>query len=160
MRRMSRRFSVLLCLLALPLFAAATDSKVEGKFIVGGADAQLKHVRAKRVKLDEKGKQGYAVLLSAQPATDDILAWRTKDPSERGSFICVLFEQNGAIWVADLAHVKAKSGRFGVVTEVQKVAFEVNDNRLSAHIKTDGEQVFTEDRYTVDLSFAAPLEDK
>jgi hypothetical protein len=154
---MRYRISIAL-LLALPLLAATTDSKVDGKFIVGSADAQLKHVRAKRVKLDEKGKQGYAVLLSAQPATGDILEWRTKEPSERGSFIVVLFESNGAIWVADLAHVKAKSGRFGVVTELQKVAFDVKNNQLAAHVKTDGEQVFTDDHYNVDLSFSAPLE--
>jgi hypothetical protein len=40
----------------------------------------------------------------------------------------------------------------------QKVAFDVRDNRLTAHIKTDGEQVFTDDHYNVDLSFSAPLE--
>jgi len=54
--------------------------------------------------------------------------------------------------------VKAKSGRFGVVTELQKVAFDVKDNRLTAHVKTDGEQVFTDDHYNVDLNFSAPLE--
>jgi len=153
-----RFFIALILILALPLFAATTDSKVDGKFIVGGADARLKHVRAKRVKLDQKGKQGYAVLLSAQPATGDILEWRTKEPSERGSFVVVLFESNGAVWVADLAHVKAKSGRFGVVTELQKVAFDVKDNRLTAHVKTDGEQVFTDDHFNVDLTFSGPLE--
>ena len=145
-------------ILALPLLAAATDSKVEGKFIVGGTDAQLKHVRAKRVKLDEKGKQGYAVLLSARPSTGDILEWRTKEPSERGSFIVALFEANGAVWVAELGHIKARSGRFGVVTELQTVSFNVRDDGLMVHVKTDGDQLFTQDTYNVDLTFATPLE--
>src|SRR5262249_49795589 len=145
-------------ILAFPLLAATTDSKVEGKFVVGGMDAQLKYARAQRVKLDEKGKQGYAVLLSAKPATGDILAWRTAEPSERGSFICILFEANGAVWVAELGHVKAKSGRSGVVTELQKLSFDVKDNRLAAHVSTNGDQFFTQDHYNVDLTFAAPLE--
>jgi hypothetical protein len=155
---LSRRITIITLLLTLPLLAATSDTKVEGKFVVGGTDARLKYVRAQRVKLDEKGKQGYAVLLSAQPVTGDVEGWRTKEPSERGSFIVVLFETNGAVWVTELAHVKAKSGRFGVTTEVQKVAFDVHDNRIAAHIKTDGEQVFTDDHYEVDLTFAAPLE--
>ena len=150
-----------LFLATLPLFAATnTESKVEGKFIVGGTDAQLHYVRAKHVKLDEKGKQGYEVLLSARPSAGNIDEWRTKEPSERGSFIVVLFEANGAIWVADLGHVKAKSGRFGILTELQKTAFEVRDNRISAHITTNGDQVFTEDHYQIDLTFSAPLEEK
>src|SRR5262245_8321199 len=157
---MKSNLIVTVLIFALPLLAATPDSKVEGKFVVAGADAQLKYVRARRVKLDEKGKQGYAVLLSARPATGDIETWRTAEPSERGSFIVVLFEANGAVWVAELGHAKAKSGRFGVVTELQKVTFEVRDNRINGQVKTDGEQVFTEDHYTVDLSFTAPLEEK
>jgi hypothetical protein len=145
-------------LLTLPLLAATSESKVDGKFIVAGTDAQLKYARAKRARLDDKGKQGYAVLLSAQPATGDFLEWRTKEPSEKGSFICVLFEQNGAVWVADIAHVKAKSGRFGVVTELQKVAFEVRNGGIAAHITTNGDQLFTDDHYDIDLTFSAPLD--
>ena len=150
---------LVIALFAICLFAAAEPpAKVEGSFVVGGTDAQLKHVRAKRAKLDEKGRMGYAVLLSAQPAKGDIDAWRTAQPSERGSFIYVMFEPNGEIWVAELGHAKAKSGRFGVVTELQKVAFDVRDQRIKAHVKTDGEQTFTDDHYTVDLTFEAPVE--
>ena len=154
-----RAFAPLLVLLfaAMPLVAAG-EGKVTGSFIVGGADAQLQHVRAKPAKLDEKGLQGYAVLLSAKPATGDILAWQTADPSERGSFIFLLLEKNGNIWVAELGHVKAKSGRFGVVTELQKASFEVQNGRIVAHLRTDGEQVFTDDHYKVDLTFDVPLE--
>ena len=109
------------------------------------------------MKLDDKGKAGYAVLLSAKAATGDIMEWRTGEPSERGSFIFALFEANGDIWSVELGHVKAKSGRFGVVTEVRKVTFEVKDKHLAAHIRTDGEQTF-DDPYTVDLTFDAAVE--
>jgi hypothetical protein len=133
-------------------------SKVEGLFVVARTDAQLKYVRAARVKLDDKGKPGYAVLISARPATGNISTWQTADPKERGSFIFVLFEPNGAIWVAELGHAQAKGGRFGVVTEIQKVAFEVRDQRLAAHIRTAGEQTFSDNRYSVDLRLEAALE--
>jgi len=39
----------------------------------------------------------------------------------------VLFEANGSIWVAELGHVKAKSGRFGVMTELPKGCLDVHD---------------------------------
>jgi len=150
---------VVTLLVALPVPGAPPAAgKVEGTFMVAGADAQLKHVRAARVKLDEKGKVGYAVLISAKPATGDISRWRLEDPSERGSFVFALFETSGAVWVAHLAHAKAKSRNFGVVTELQKAAFEVRDQRLLAKIRTDGEQTFTDDRYSVDLRFEAAIE--
>jgi hypothetical protein len=137
---------------------ANETGKVDGSFVVGGTDAHLKYVRATRVKLDEKGKQGYAVLLSAQPATGDIMEWKTADPAKRGSFIHILFEKTGDVWVAEFGHAKAKTGRFGVVTELRKVKFEVTGQRLTGQVTTGGEQTFTDDRYTVDLKFDVPIE--
>ena len=140
------------------VMAAPAPGKVTGSFIIGGTDAHLKYVRAKQVKLDEKGHMGYAVLLSERPSTGDIEEWRTAEPAKSGNFVHVIFEPSGAIWVAELGHTKAKSGRFGVVTEIQKLAFEVKDQRIAAHIKTNGEQSFGDDHFTVDLTFDAPLE--
>jgi len=144
--------------LSLALVAATNPGKVSGTFIVAGTDAQLKHVRAKRVKLDDKGQMGYAVLMSAKPATGDIEAWRTADPQERGSYVHVIFDSKGEIWIAELGHVRAKTRPFGVMTEIRKVAFEVTGEQISGHIRTEGEQVFTDDHYSVDLTFQAPLE--
>jgi hypothetical protein len=140
--------------------AAQEPSKVEGTFILGGADAKLRHVRAIRAALDEKGKPGYAVLLSAQPATDDIRLWQTAEPAKRGSFIFLMLEPRGEVWVAELGHDKAKSGRFGVVTEVKVTGFEAKGNHLTAHLRTDGEQEFSGDHYSIDLQFDVALEDK
>jgi hypothetical protein len=162
---MSRRVSTSASVIFIATLAAspvpgatASAGKVEGSFVVAGKDAQLKHVRAKRVKLDEKGSTGYAVLLSARPATGDITRWELEDPTKSGSFVYVIFEKSGAVWVAHLAHAQAKSRNFGVVTELGKVAFEVRDQRLVAHVRTAGEQTFTDDRYSVDLRFEVPLE--
>lgn len=140
----------------LTLAQAPAAGTVEGKFAVNGIDAQLKHVRA--VKTPVEGKQGYSVLLSARPATGDIAPWRTGDPVKRGNFVFVIFENNGAIYVAELAHEKAANTRFGVVTEVKKQAFEVKNNRLVAHIKTQGEQSFLKDKFTMDIKFDVPIE--
>lgn len=132
--------------------------KVEGTFVVGGSDAQLKYVRAVRTKLDEKGKMGFAVLLSARNATGDISPWRTGEPSERGSFIFLILEPTGGVWVAELGHAAAKSGRFGVVSEVKTSGFHVQGDQLSVTIKTDGEQQFTADRYNINLKVDATIE--
>ena len=145
-------------LISAGVIAAPAPGKVAGSFVVGGTDAHLKYARAKQVKLDEKGRMGYAVLLSERPSTGDIEKWRTAEPAKSGNFVHVIFEPNGAIWVAELGHTKAKSGRFGVVTEIQKAAFDVKDQRIAAHIKTNGEQSFSDDHFTVDLTFDAPLE--
>lgn len=152
MRRMAAALVLLL------IAASSNPARVQGTFVIDHTDAQLKFARAKQVKLDEKGHMGYAVLLSAREAKGDIEQWRTADPKERGSFVHVIFDPKGEVWVAELGHVKAKTGRFGVVSEVKKVAFEVKDHRVIAHIKTDGEQVFTEDKYSLDLSFDVPIE--
>ena len=153
---------LLLSVMSLPATAAepqaATQGKIEGTFVVGGVDAGLKHVRAARVKLDEEGRTGYAALLSANPAEGDIARWQIGDPAEKGSFIYVVFEPNGAIWIAELGHAKAKTGRFGVVMEVKVESFKVTGDRISAHIRTVGEQEFTQDKYQLDLTFEAPLE--
>lgn len=148
---------VLTTFMVLPL-PAATTGKVSGTFVLAGSDAQLKYVRATRVKLDEK-KSGYAVVISAEPPTGEIMDWKTAEPSKKGNFIHVMFESNGDVWVTELGHVKSSAGRFAVVTEVHKVTFDVHDGRLAAHIKTDGDQKFDEP-YNVDLTFEAPLEEK
>ena len=101
---------------------------------------------------------GYAILLSAREATGDIRPWQTGDPKERGSFIYLQLEPNGAVWSADLGHAAAKSGRFGVVTEVRTSAFQVQGDRLSVTLRTDGEQVFTQDRFSIDLKIEATVE--
>ncbi|HEV2846993.1 MAG TPA: hypothetical protein VG477_19205 [Thermoanaerobaculia bacterium] len=153
---------LLLFVMALPVTAvearAADQGRVKGTFVVGGVDAGLKHVRAGRVKLDEKGAMGYAALLSARPAEGELERWQTADPAEKGSFIYVVFEPNGAIWIAELGHAKAKSGRFGVIMEVKVESFKVTGDRLSAHVRTVREQEFTQDKFSLDLTFEAPLE--
>lgn len=140
--------------LSLPVFASGS---VEGSFKVGGKDAGLKLARAAKVEL-EKGKPGYALLLSARPAEGPIESWRTAEPADRGSFIVVLFEEKGGVWVAELGHAAAKSGRFGVVTELAADGFVVKGEKVSAHLTTYGDQSFGDDTYSVDLRFEAPLE--
>ena len=140
------------------VFAAPAPGKLSGKFIVGGEDAQLKYVRAQRMKLDEKGHMGIAVLMSAKPLAGDIQRYRAADPVERGSYVLVVFDQANEVWVADLGHVHAKTRPFGVMAEIKKAAYAVKDGRIAAHITTGGEQVFTEDHYSVDLTFDAAIE--
>jgi len=140
------------------LFAAPQPGKLSGKFIVGGEDAHLKYVRAQRMKLDNKGHMGIAVLMSAKPLTGDIQRYRAADPVEHGSYVLVVFDQAGEVWVADLGHIHAKTRPFGVTTEIKKAAYAVKDQRIAAHITTGGDQVFTEDHYNVDLTFDAPIE--
>src|SRR5262249_21244553 len=159
---MTRRAVVLVSLLLLVLTAGRATGraagKVEGTFIVGGSDAQLKYVRAVRTKLDEKGRMGFALLLSARNATGDISPWRTAEPSERGSFIFLILEPTGNVWVAELGHAAAKSGRFGVVSEVKTSGFRVQGDQLSVTVKTDGEQQFTADRFNINLKVDATIE--
>jgi len=69
-----------------------------------------------------------------------------------------LFYAGPQLWVAEIGPAAAKAGRFGVVTEVQVQAFAVESGILKARVRTDGEQVFTDDRYRIDLQVAAPLE--
>ncbi len=97
--------AVVALLIASPAMPESKPANVKGTFVVGGTDAYLKHVRAKRVKLDEKGKAGYAVLLSERPSTGDFSDWRTAEPSKRGSFIFLLLEKSGDIWVAELGNL-------------------------------------------------------
>jgi hypothetical protein len=149
-------------MLALALVAGGStlsaQDKVQGTFVMGGKDAGLKYVRAARVPLDDKGKSGFAILLSAAKAEGDILDWRSADPSKRGSFMFIMTEQNGAIWIAELGHAAAKTGRFGVVLELQPAKFQVQGNRLTAQFRTAREQTFNADRYTIDIAVEATLE--
>lgn len=150
---------VLAALVAASSFAAE-PATLHGTFVLGGVDAQLTHIRAKRVTLDDKGAQGYAVLLSNRPAEGEITAWRTAEPAKVGSFVHILFDQAGDVWVAELGHTARKGGAFGVVLELKKVAFEVKGERLSAHVRTVQEESFGDDTYTADLTFDVPLEGK
>ena len=149
---------LLLLALSSPNPTVPAAGKVEGTFVVGGSDAQLKYVRAVRTTLDEKGKMGFALLLSARNATGDIAAWRTGEPSERGSFIFLILEPTGNVWVAELGHAAAKSGRFGVVSEVKTSGFQVQGDQLVVTVRTDGEQQFTADRYNINLKVEATIE--
>src|SRR5574341_1890872 len=114
---------------------AAPQGEVKGSFVLRGVDAKLVHVRAERAALDAKGKMGYSVLLSERPAKDALGEWKTADPAQRGSFIFLQLEGNGDVWVAELGHAARAGGRFGVVMELQKAAFEVRGDRLTAHVR-------------------------
>jgi len=153
-------FGLVSLLVVFSMYAAQEPPKLEGKFILAGTDAKLSHVRAVRTALDAKGKPGYAILLSARPAEGDILPWQTADPAKRGSFIFLLLEKNGSVWVAELGHTAAKSGRFGVVTELKATGFEVRGDRLQARVQTSREEEFSGNHYTVDLKFDVPIEGK
>jgi hypothetical protein len=146
---------ILLAVVGPSLVAAG---KVDGTFIVGGTDAKLRYVRAVRTKLDDKGRTGFAILLSAREATGDVEPWRTAEPSKNGSFIYLILEPNGAVWVAELGHASAKSGRFGVLTEVKTSGFKIQGDQLSVSLTTGGEQAFTEDKYRIDLKIDAAVE--
>ena len=141
------------------MIGAAGAGKVKGTFLLGKTDAQLHHARATHAVLDDKGKNGYAILLSERPADGDISAWRTGEPSKTGSFIYLMLEKNGAVWVAELGHSAAKTGRFGVLTEVSVEGFKAEGNRLTGRLKTAGEQQFMDDHYSIDLTFDVPLEE-
>jgi hypothetical protein len=143
-----------LLLLGAPSIGA---TEVEGSFLLDGQDAGLAHVRAAATEL-APGTPGYVVLLSAEPAEGDPLDWRSADPAERGAFVVLLLEENGAVWVAELGHPAAASGRFGVVTEVAVEGFEAKDGRVSGRLASLGEQSFGEDRFRIDLRFDAKLE--
>ena len=157
-RRTVARFCVLLFVVLTSGFTSGAAGKVEGTFVVAGKDAQLKFVRAVRTKLDEKGRMGFALLLSARNATGDISPWRTAQPSERGSFIFLILVPTSDVWVAELGHASAKSGRFGVVSEVKTSGFHVQGDQLVVTVRTDGEQQFTDDRFNVNLKVEATIE--
>lgn len=150
--------SVLLFVVLATGRTSGAAGKVEGTFVVAGKDAQLKFVRAVRTKLDEKGRMGFALLLSARSATGDIAPWRSAQPSERGSFIFLILEPAGDVWVAELGHASAKSGRFGVVSEVKTSGFHVQGDQLVVNVRTDGEQQFTNDRFNINLKIEATVE--
>lgn len=144
-------------LLALPGLAADKPA-IQGSFLVNGKPAKLQHIRARWEPLDDKGTKGVGVLLSEEPLGGDMGNWRTAEPKEVGDFVYVIFDQNADIWIVELGHTAAKSGRFGVVIEVKKMAYEVKDGKIHAQIKTLREWDFGDDRFTVDLTFDAPIE--
>lgn len=57
-----------------------------------------------------------------------------------------------------LGHASAKTGRFGVVTEVKTSGFKIQGDQLSFALTTNGEQEFTQDRYRIDLKIEATIE--
>ena len=153
-------FAVFSCLL-LPFPLSAQNPSVTGTFVLGGTDAKLSHLRVVRMVLDERTKkQGYAILMSARPATGDIRLWQTADPAERGSFVFLVLEQTGDVWIAELGHAARKGGRFGVVTELKKAAFDVKGDRITGHYRTNGEESFGDSKFTIDLTFDALIEGK
>lgn len=155
---------VALSLLTLAALAGLPQAPtVKGTFVMNKIDAKLAHVRAMKTVLDDGTKKtpGYAVLLSTKPAeAGDFSAWRMGDPQERGSFIYLLLESNGEVWVAELGHSARKRGKIGVGMEVKKVALAVKDGRITRQYRTKREETFFDDRYTVDVTFDAPLEGK
>ena len=138
----------------------AQPPSLNGTFVMNKTDAKLTHVRATKTVLDDGKKQspGYAVLLSEKTAAGNFSSWRTADPHERGSFIYLMLESNGDVWIAELGHSVRKGGKIGVVLEVKKVAFAVKDGRIVGQYRTNGEETFFDDRYTIDVTFDAPIE--
>jgi hypothetical protein len=149
-------------LLAAPAVAAPAPfatGTVKGTFVLAGVEAHLTHARAERVKLGDEGAPGYAVVLAAREPTGEIAAWRSAEPSKAGSHIYLLLEADGSVYVAEISHESAQTPTFGVVTEVKKVSFEVEGDRIAGHVRTVREESFN-DPYSLDLTFEASLEGK
>jgi hypothetical protein len=135
---------------------------VKGTFVMNKTDAKLAHVRATKTVLDDGKKQsaGYTVLLSERVADGDFSSWRLADAHERGSFIYLMLESTGDVWIAQLAHRARKGGSIGVVMELKKVTLSVKDGRIMGQYRTNREETFFDDRYSIDVTFDAPLEGK
>jgi hypothetical protein len=159
-KTMNAMLGVLVLGVSMSSAAAQAPATVKATFVMNRIDAGLTHVRAAKIVLDDGKKKspGYVVLFSARPADGDLSAWHTAEPRERGSFIYLALETTGEVWSAELGHAARKDGTIGVVTELRKVSLAVKDGRISGQYRTNGEQAFFDDRYTVDLTFDAPLE--
>ena len=81
-----------------------------------------------------------------------------KTTSSQSDGAPVTGQRTGSVWIAEIAHAEAKNTHFGVVTELQVKSFRLEGDRLTAQLTTNGEQTFTDDRYSIDLTIDVPLE--
>jgi hypothetical protein len=145
--------------LTIVVASAPATPIVKGTFVHAGVDAKLTHVRASRVKLSGVEQPGYGVLMTPQKVDGPLPEWQSADPAKRGSFIYLMLEPNGKVYIAQLGHeAVAEQGAYGIMQELKVEGLEVRPELIAGHIRTVGEQTFFDKPYSVDLQFAAPLE--
>ena len=57
-------------------------------------------------------------------------------------------------------HELADTARGRRSGKLKKVTFALKDGRIIGQYRTNGEETFFDDRYSIDVTFDAPIEDK
>ena len=63
-----------------------------------------------------------------------------------------------ADWTAELGHSTAPDDLFGVTIKVDVTAYEVKGDRIKAHIRTERQEIVSDNVCTLDLAFEADVE--
>ncbi len=129
---------------------------VSGKFTGDGKVAKLAYVSAHR---REPFNDQPAIMLiftekdHAQDDRPDISAGF----GDFGSALVISFGEDGSIFGCEVAHAAHAKKPFSSLGRIRMAEFDLGDRHVQGQITTDGEDDAFDQRWEVDLKFAAPL---
>jgi hypothetical protein len=76
------------------------------------------------------------------------------------ALILNVFQNDGDIFGCQVVHTALQKSGFSSIGKIKMLQWTFSGGNLSGHVTTDGEQDAFDEKWNVDLTFAAPLSDK
>lgn len=130
--------------------------RVEGTFLGDGEGGNIQFLLVQnREPFD--GQTAIQLIFTEKDPTG------VKDPAfearfkRLGSALVLSVFRDGTIFGCEVAHTAFSNASFSAIGEIEMSKFSVTDNRISGHVTTGGELDAFDQRWSVELTFTAPL---
>lgn len=143
-------------LVIFPLSTVQAAGKVEGKFMGNGKDGKLTHAMANKGEPFD-GKETTVIILSEKDASG------SKDPSmeanfgKLGSALVLKVDSENSLIGTQVYHTAHEKAGFSSGGQVEISDFKIEGKNVSGAVKTKKEYDFFDDKWSIDLTFVAPM---
>jgi hypothetical protein len=150
----------------LPLGLEANPSKsptakvvkpsVSGKFTGNGKPARLAYVTAHR-REPFADKPAISVVFTEKDHAKDPRPENNASFGRYGSALILSMDEQGSIFGCEVAHAAHAKKPFSSLGRIRTADFDLGNGHVQGRVSTDGEEDTFDQKWEVDLQFAAPL---
>ena len=129
---------------------------VKGTFTGNGKNAELKFISV--VKHEEfNDKRAVTIIMTEKDHTKDPKASINAAFGKHGSALILSVDETGGIFGCEVAHAVHQKSPFSSLGQISMVEFDFLKGNAKGHVQTPGELDFFEQKWSADLTFAAPV---
>jgi hypothetical protein len=129
---------------------------VKGTFTGNGKNAELKFISVQKHE-EFNGKRAVTIIFTEKDHTKDPKASINAVFGKHGSALLLSVDETGGIFGCEVAHAAHQKSPFTSLGQISMVEFDFLKGNAQGHVQTAGELDFFEQKWSADLTFAAPV---